>query len=66
MHAAAPVIDNEGEGPEALEVRLMNHSSVSEKEGRVEILHDGVWGTVCDDSFRHTSANVVCRQLGHV
>ena len=29
----------------------------------MEILHAGIWGTVCDDSFDGNEAAVVCRQL---
>lgn len=39
-------------------------SPYSNCSGRVEILHNGHWGILCDDDWELQDAEVVCQQLG--
>lgn len=46
------------------EVRLVGGGTIA-PQGRVEVFHDGVWGTICKNSWGIEDANMVCRQLGY-
>ena len=34
-------------------------------QGTIQIKHNGVWGSICDDFFGTNDAMVVCRMLGY-
>jgi len=44
-------------------VRLIGGSGPH--EGRLQVEHEGVNGTVCDDGFEDEEATVVCKMLGY-
>ena len=44
------------------DLRLANGSSIT--EGRVEMLYQGEWGSICKPSVKNLEATFICNQLG--
>ena len=40
-------------------------SGVPYIQGHIEILHDGKWGTICNDRLNDAAASVLCKMAGY-
>ena len=45
-------------------IRLVGGAGANPSEGRVEVFHNGTWGTICQSHWNVNDGNVVCRELG--
>ena len=46
-----------------MKVELVN--GTKKNEGRVEVIRNGLRGTICDDNFDQSEVDTVCRILGY-
>ena len=52
-----------GTGPVVKATRLVGGDQLY--GGRVELLVNGTWGTICGTKWEDNDAEVICRQLGY-
>ena len=50
--------------PVTLSVRVQE--GIRPYSGRVEVMHNGEWGTICNSGWDLNDARAFCRQLGYV
>lgn len=48
----------------SIDVRVRLRNGPTYNQGRVEVLYQGRWGTICDNDFDIEDANVICRMAG--
>lgn len=49
-----------------METRIRLVGGRSESSGRIELYHNGGWGTVCDDLFDEKDGAVACVMAGYL
>ena len=63
-HSQDVILSCRSEGSVQLKTTSSSSSTTLSPFGRLEVYINGRWGTVCDNGFSNTSANVVCQQMG--
>lgn len=60
VHPPSPAVP-----PSTLPIRLLTSDSDRPYIGRLEVYHDGQWGTVCQNNFYYVAAHLACMELNY-